>query len=451
MEKDDEEEEELMQRCVAFFGDFSLPSDLALDILVRIPLGRQIFCLRLVCRAWNDLLRSPRFLHAWSQRYNSSCCFVMVPPPSSYPPAHIHVHWRPQTPSLLQGPLSTHLTAYFVEDSRISNTGYWFEFPLQWFNRGQSHEIGELHEECCIRALAGGGNTAGVVVDVLYPPTMHRSDLLPPPIIRILDFLAGTYRCLKDSSHHVLPNYEDGGHYYVVMHIKEDMSLLVYNSKYPATWKAVGCIPHHTNLHGELLPHPYELFDNKDIFKGDFFLSLHSLDALFAYCLETDEWISIQVQFPTPSRPDDSPTIAKFEGRRILMAMALFTEERVNLPFITKRTVHGFGVWELEQDTSRGGYKWVEVARAPPTFAEVHNDILTSGFKPHFIYDSRLICMTSCFHSKQAPHIGTQGRYMYPLVYNLVTDSWFYMPSFKETIDFVGLFSFFPTSRGLLL
>ncbi|KAI5067733.1 hypothetical protein GOP47_0018261 [Adiantum capillus-veneris] len=184
--------EEEKMRGVASFGDFSLPTDLALDILVRIPLGRQLFCLRLVCPSWNDLLRSPRFLQFWSQRYRRSCCFVMVPPPSSYPPARMDVPWRPLLPSLLQDPLKTHLAAYFIEDFRISNCGYWFELPLQWFNRGQSYDV-EDPDDYCVRALAGSGS-AGIVLDILYPPDKCPSKPLPFPIIRTLDFLAGTYR-----------------------------------------------------------------------------------------------------------------------------------------------------------------------------------------------------------------------------------------------------------------
>lgn len=221
--------------------------------------------------------------------------------------------------------------------------------------------------------------------------------------------------------------------------------MYVNDSRRPDSWIAVSGIHVMGCTHEpELLPPP-ALFEGHNIFEADLFYPLFPQDTLFAYRVESDQWSKAVAQFPTvckvPGRPE-CPTVTKLQGSRILLAAALFTEDRVQVqsPLRMGQVLDGFVVWELQR--ADNSYLWVEVARTPKQLAELHHALVDFTFSPKFVNSNALICMTSAYYSR--------GRCMPPLVYDLSLDSWYYLPPYKDTQQLLVLCSFEPAFPGLL-
>lgn len=243
----------------------------------------------------------------------------------------------------------------------------------------------------------------------------------------------------------------DGQYYYLVL-CDSKGKIFVNDSRRPNCWIAVCGI--HVSFcvnDPELFP-PNALFEGHNVFEGDLFYPFFLEDMLFAYHVESDEWSKATTPFPMacklPGRTG-GPTVMKLQGSRILLSVAIFTEtkERVGTsPPRIRRTLDGFVIWELQH--THQSYSWVELARTPLAFAQVHYDMFGGGmYAPKFVHSTALICMTNSSHSR---HYCTVGRCMPPLVYDLSLGSWYFLPPYKDTEDLIILCSFQPAFPGLL-
>lgn len=420
-EDDDDEEEKDMAmedtQQLSQLQDLGLPLHLLTRILSTLPVSK-LLQLRLLCKSWNSLLQSSAFLEACS-------CSVETPSDEE--------SWLVMTTQLLPR-LVKDFFAYSPSLRR------WFQLPLNTLSSSLGQDFDAPPPDYDIFGLSSllisgaGGLICFVMIRSLrdrvkpnwvhdrmyYIKYMFEHDYnvfvlniltgavkqLPPPL-----GYHDTFRSISTMSISMVANSASNSYHVVLSDVdRRYHELEVYDSK-TNSWK-VGQAISTATFTGHV--------HNGDLFSYDIRNGI-----LSAYIAEADHWSKVEAARPWAD-PQNQPVVMKCK-ERVLLVSCLH-----GWPML-----QGFGVWELLLSSTRMG-SWVKVDTTPPKFwGGFCEHIGRCHYEPIFIGDKSLICMT-------AGHNNWRKYPPLPLVYDLILDSWYELPSFKGNVDLLGLFSFQP-------
>lgn len=431
----------------AGFG--ALPGHLQSMILALLPLHK-VFELRMVCRSWNSLLRSRSIVDNCLEKAGG--WFVMTR------------KWRGATPLCAK-----YFFAYVPSQQRF--------FALPGFECHQNIVsclglgavcMGESKGVVGIPSALGYGISAadGLLCSVANPLLQPHDKYRPPHTyngkvayqqylaahvfnlacysVVVFNPFTGAFwqlpepskldRCLRKSNRVRISmfNQHNNGdnHYFVVLYDQHQQydHMEFYDSK-SGSWK-IGQARSTAQSCSNSLP------------RGNLFYYEDDAGWFFAYDVQADTWSRIQV-LSHPPMPDGRgfhcfPCNGKViqSGECILLAAPLFR----------KKQFRGFGVWKLElSNITQEKACWKLLSRSPaevwkPNRQHVAPTDSRLGCDYSFVTSGKLLCMTWEAHE---PFV--------PIVYDLVLDYWFNLPSYLGSYDYVCLLYFQPSLNAKLL
>ncbi|KAI5071636.1 hypothetical protein GOP47_0013887 [Adiantum capillus-veneris] len=432
-----------------------LPPHLQTAILGLLPL-QQLLQLRSLSRAFNSLLRSTSFLQHIAALQKAEAWFVMGREiPYSWPAKEL-VAFVPSQGKLIN-PLpgllsqcSTIASCFGPQAVSIASSYGPFDCPTALGFTLCGSDGGLL---CCLLnhrlsaqedEVNSNPNTSFSIL-VFNPLTGEILRLPPPPLVHP-NLHHSDEVCLSMHTH-------EDGHYSVV--ISREFGCFdhmeVYSSRM-GCWKVAQ--PRHDAIAECTCSLVQYVVGGADILFWD-----EREDWLFCYNLQKDLWSKVKMSCDVdlrnpsvdggaecfmPTLVRGSPFLQWRKGGRVLLATPLREAQEIGDDHLFSfRGLLGFAVHELQtsqESSRRPSSYWAVLAHTPKELWEQHQHLQASEYYYSFVFNGSHVCMSG----------RAQGlEDLLPLVYDLVHNSWYFLPSTATRLqygayNYVGLSSFQP-------